>query len=132
MTVFVLLAICALVFLVLARPFRHAPPGILSGARPDGDVAAPPATDDAPHPLPPSTSSPEGIPVAPSSLLDEKDRLFQALADLRFDYEAGKLSREDFEEEDGRLRARAAAVLRALEAPLNRSDDGARQDPSSS
>jgi hypothetical protein len=50
-------------------------------------------------------------------LLDEKDRIFQALADLRFDYEAGKLSREDFEEEDARLRARAAGVLRELGDP---------------
>jgi hypothetical protein len=113
-TVFVVLAICAVVFLVLARPFRHGPPGTLSGAQPDGGLTAAPPTDDAPRALPTSTPSPDGIPVAPSSALDEKDRLFQALADLRFDYEAGKLSREDFEEEDARLRARAAAVLREL------------------
>ena len=114
MTVFVVLAICAVVFLVLARPFRYGPPAASSGTRPNGGVAASLPTDDAPGALPPSAPSPDGIPVAPSPLLDEKDRLFQALADLRFDYEAGKLSREDFEEEDARLRARAAAVLRDL------------------
>jgi hypothetical protein len=113
-TVFVVLAICAVVFLILARPFRQ--------------------------PAPPPASSPQGASNQSSEhvatrargrvereksvgrdererLLDEKDRLLQALADLRFDYEAGKLSREDFEEEDVRLRARAAAVLRRLEAP---------------
>lgn len=51
-----------------------------------------------------------------AALLDEKDRLFQALADLRFDFEAGKISAEDFAEEDGRLRARAARILAELDA----------------
>ncbi|HEY7461439.1 MAG TPA: hypothetical protein VIC59_06160 [Gemmatimonadota bacterium] len=117
MTVFVVLAICAVVFLVLARPFRHGSPGTSSGARPDGGATVSTPTDDSPRALPASTPSPDGIPVAPSPLLDEKDRIFQALADLRFDYEAGKLSREDFEEEDARLRARAAGVLRELGDP---------------
>ena len=125
MTVFVLLAICALVFLALARPFRQTPPSPnAASAPPSGsgnDSARKPALDApgdptpaAGSPVPPSvTASP--APADRSRLLDEKDRLFQALADLRFDYEAGKLSPEDFEQEDGRLRARAARVLRELE-----------------
>jgi hypothetical protein len=101
-TVYVVLAICGLVFLILARPFRQAPP-------PSADRAAPPATPLTPTLSPPSDSDER------TRLLDEKDRLFQALADLRFDYEAGKLSPEDFELEDTRLRVRAAAALKALE-----------------
>jgi hypothetical protein len=104
-TVFVILGICAAVFLILARPLRHAPPQ----PTPSGPSQAP-ADDSVPTPAA-SEPSAEG----PTRLLDEKDRIFQALADLRFDYEAGKLSREDFEQENARLRARAAAVLGQLD-----------------
>ncbi len=114
MTVFVVLAICAAVFLILARPLRHAPPPASSDSASDpGSSSGPPQA-----PLDDSTPAPaasEPSPEGPTRLLDEKDRLFQALADLRFDYEAGKLSREDFEQEDARLRALAARVLRELE-----------------
>jgi hypothetical protein len=124
-TVFVLLAICALVFLALARPFRQAPPSAgAAPAPPSGsgsDLPGQPAIDAPGDPNPAAASRAPPIvtsssaPADRSRLLDEKDRLFQALVDLRFDFEAGKLSPEDFEQEDGRLRARAARVLRELE-----------------
>jgi hypothetical protein len=116
--VFGVLVICAAVFLILARPFREAGPRQAAGT---------PRITPTPPPGPPihtaSLAAADGAggrqaPARPAGdrtqLLDEKDRLFQALADLRFDYEAGKLSLEDFEEEDGRLRARAAALLHEL------------------
>ena len=101
MTVLVILAVCVAVVAVLWAPFRDR----------RGTAGAPP---DA-APLPTHGRAAERTSAEASELADEKDRLFQALADLRFDFESGKLSREHFEAEDARLRARAAAVLRSLE-----------------
>ncbi|MBA2564280.1 MAG: hypothetical protein H0V09_02500 [Gemmatimonadetes bacterium] len=83
-----ILLICAAVLFVLASPFRRAP----------GEPAGPEA----------------GVPVRPAAR-DEKERLLQGIADLRFDYEAGKISAADFDDENARLRARAAALLEELE-----------------
>ncbi len=127
----VLLGICALVLVVLLLPFQRPPPGSAPAregpgsppreiARGAGSASARP---ERPHPdetWPSAGEEPEVVETARAELLQEKDRLFQALADLRFDHEAGKLSREDFEAEDALLRARAAAVLRDLES-LDRS-----------
>lgn len=125
MTVFVLLAICGLVLLILARPFRQAPPpGAQAPPAPLPDAGASSTTDRGAREPAGATAVPSSVPpglaVLPhppdrTRLLDEKDRLIQALRDLRFDFEAGKLSPEDFEREDGRLRARAARVLGELE-----------------
>jgi len=49
-------------------------------------------------------------------LLEEKRALLENLKDLRFDMEAGKLSQEDFDRLEARLRARAKEVLRLLDA----------------
>ena len=97
--ILVVLAVCAAVVAVLWAPLRAAAPA-------------------------PGRSEASGATVSPFSeragaraeeLGEEKDRVFQALADLRFDYESGKLSPSDFEAEDARLRARAADLLHALE-----------------
>lgn len=84
-------------------------------ARPDGPAvsAGAPGESASDEPCPaPAEASPD---ETTARLRGETDRLLQALADLRFDYEAGKLSREDFEEEDAQLRMRAAEVLRKIE-----------------
>jgi hypothetical protein len=88
MTALVVLAICAAVLAVLLLPFQ---------------------TRSRSRRRAPAADSPG------DALLDEKDRVFQALADLRFDYEAGKMSRDDFENEEGRLRRQAAQLLEELE-----------------
>lgn len=118
LTALLILSICAAVILVLFLPFRRARALPDAPSSPSPEASASPGIPDAPaQPAtgisPPVAFVPERQPD-PGLLLEEKDRLFQALADLRFDYEAGKLSREDFEEEDARLRGRAAEVLRGL------------------
>jgi hypothetical protein len=99
----------------LAAPFRGR-----RGARatPPGGTAAP-AAEPGPGPTegPPSDGS---APAAPSAdghadLREERERLLAAIADLRFDFEAGKLSRADYELEDAQLRRRTAEVLRILD-----------------
>ncbi len=111
MTELVVLAICAFVIATLLLPFRGRPLQSRTGKSRD-DPTATLSLERA--------DSPPSIPAADSSeaerrtVLDEKDRLFGALADLRFDYEAGKLSREDFEAEQADLERRAAALLRQL------------------
>lgn len=100
----------------LAAPFR----------RRDGAAAAnPPGGADAPagEPGPAAIGgSPTAgaSPAAPSTdghadLREERERLLAAIADLRFDFEAGKLSRTDYELEDAQLRRRAAEVIRILD-----------------
>jgi hypothetical protein len=99
----------------LAAPFRGRRE---ARATPPGGTAAPVAEPGAgPTGGPPSGGS---APAAPSAdghadLLEERERLLAALADLRFDFEAGKLSRTDYELEDAQLRGRAAEVLRILD-----------------
>ena len=50
------------------------------------------------------------------ALLTEKEALLQELRDVAFEHEAGKLSDEDFEELNAKLRAQARHVLHALDA----------------
>ena len=115
MTILLVLGICAAVVFVLLSPFRRSSSPIPVALH-DGDW---PAAGSGAEPGPGGCdadarlAAPREPPV--TALLDEKDRIFQALADLRFDFEAGKLAREDFETEDARLRKRAAELLRDLE-----------------
>lgn len=51
-------------------------------------------------------------------LLDERRSLLETLRDLKHDLETGKLSQADFDEIDGRTRARAKDVLRELDAQI--------------
>lgn len=49
------------------------------------------------------------------ALLEEKEGLLQALSDLAFDRDSGKVSEEDFRVSERRLRARAKEVMRSLD-----------------
>jgi hypothetical protein len=132
-TALLALAICVLVVWALATPFRERggrrERGAAEGAGGDGaadvrdaetrDAAGAPAAggsglragDGASVPARP-TATAEG---AKADLREERERLLAAIADLRFDFETGKLSRADYEAEDARLRSQAADVLRRLE-----------------
>ncbi len=48
-------------------------------------------------------------------LVEERDRVLQALKELEFDHRTGKVSDEDYRAQVGPLRRRAADALRALE-----------------
>jgi len=48
-------------------------------------------------------------------LVEERDRALAALKELEFDHRTGKVTDEDYREQIGPLRRRAAAALRALE-----------------
>ena len=48
-------------------------------------------------------------------LLERKDALLKNLADLKFDRDAGKISEQDFEALDAKLRGQAKEVLRLLD-----------------
>ncbi len=48
-------------------------------------------------------------------LVEERDRVLQALKELEFDHRTGKVSDEDYRAQVGPLRRRAAEALRALE-----------------
>ncbi|NOX62522.1 MAG: hypothetical protein GXP42_11355 [Chloroflexi bacterium] len=50
-----------------------------------------------------------------TALYSERDRLYQAIRDAKFDLETGKLSQEDFQNQSAQLKHRAAAVLRAID-----------------
>ena len=50
------------------------------------------------------------------ALLTEKEALLEEIRDVAFEHEAGKLSDEDFEELNAKLRAQARHVLHALDA----------------
>ena len=50
-------------------------------------------------------------------LLEERDRVLAALSELELDHRTGKVSDDDYAEQVGPLRARAAAALRALDSP---------------
>jgi hypothetical protein len=49
-------------------------------------------------------------------LFEERDRALAALSELELDHRTGKVSNDDYREQVGPLRARAAAALRALDA----------------
>lgn len=113
MAILVVLGICALVLLVLLLPFRASSGGAPGASHPPEEPPSYPPALGAENPA--SATGPGPVSSPSADLLREKDRIFQALADLRFDFEAGKLSREDFLEEDERLRRRAADILQTLE-----------------
>ena len=48
-------------------------------------------------------------------LLEERDRALAALKELEFDHRTGKVTDDDYREQVGPLRRRAAETLRALE-----------------
>ena len=48
-------------------------------------------------------------------LVEERDRALAALKELEFDHRTGKVSDEDYRQQLGPLRRRAAEALRALE-----------------
>lgn len=50
-----------------------------------------------------------------SALLAERDRLINALKELEFDHELGKIPQEDYPEQRARLMQRGAEVLRRLD-----------------
>jgi hypothetical protein len=49
------------------------------------------------------------------ALAEERDRALAALKELEFDHRTGKVSDEDYRDQVGPLRRRAAEALRALE-----------------
>lgn len=49
-------------------------------------------------------------------LLEERDRALAALSELELDHRTGKVSDEDYADQVGPLRARAAAALRAIDS----------------
>jgi hypothetical protein len=62
-------------------------------------------------------SLPEPTPAERERLRheEERDRALAALKELEFDHRTGKVSDEDYRAQVGRLRAEAAAALRALD-----------------
>jgi hypothetical protein len=48
-------------------------------------------------------------------LLEERDRALSALKELEFDHRTGKVTDDDYREQVGPMRRRAAETLRALE-----------------
>ena len=62
-----------------------------------------------------------------AELLGRKDAVMMAIKELEFDYHVGKLSEEDYQLYDGRLRRQAVGLLQQIEqvAPLNAQMDAA-------
>ncbi len=56
-----------------------------------------------------------------AELLGRKDAVFKAIKDLEFDYQVGKLSEEDYQLYDQRLRRQAVGLLQQIEqvAPMS-------------
>lgn len=65
-------------------------------------------------------------------LLEDVDRALEALKELEFDYRAGKVAEEDYQQLLGPLRRKAAEALRVLVAErVDGPVDSARLDPDS-
>ena len=58
-----------------------------------------------------------------TELLGRKDAVLKAIKDLEFDYQVGKLSDEDYQLYDQRLRRQAVAVLQQIEQVAPQSND---------
>ncbi|MFN8465426.1 MAG: zinc-ribbon domain-containing protein [Caldilineaceae bacterium] len=58
-----------------------------------------------------------------TELLGRKDAVLKAIKDLEFDYQVGKLSEEDFQLYDQRLRRQAVALLQQIEEVAPQSAD---------
>ncbi|HEY53239.1 MAG TPA: zinc-ribbon domain-containing protein [Caldilineae bacterium] len=50
-----------------------------------------------------------------AELYSQRDMLYQAIRDARFDLQTGKLSQEDYDQQAARLKQNAAAVLRQID-----------------
>lgn len=55
----------------------------------------------------------EADPLA--ALYAQRDAIYQAIKELRFDYQVGKVSEADYKAFDGQLRGQAAAVLKQID-----------------
>lgn len=78
-----------------------------------------------------STATPETVAVADPmlELYERRDSIYQAIQELRFDYEVGKVSEADYAAFDSQLKMQAVAVLQeidSLEAAAIDSDLDAR------
>lgn len=56
----------------------------------------------------------EADPLA--ALVGQRDSIYQAIRELRFDYQVGKVSEADYKAFDAQLRGQAAAVLKQIDA----------------
>lgn len=86
--------LAALVVVFVARPFLREPA---------------PASD--------RLDEPGAVDRLHLELLEERDRALSALKELEFDHRTGKVTDDDYREQVGPLRRRAAETLRALEPP---------------
>jgi hypothetical protein len=84
--------LAALVVVFVARPFLREPA---------------PASD--------RLDEPGAVDRLQIELLEERDRALAALKELEFDHRTGKVTDDDYREQVGPLRRRAAETLRALE-----------------
>jgi hypothetical protein len=53
-----------------------------------------------------------------AELILRKDTVLQSIKELEFDYQTGKLSQEDYQRFDGRLRQQAIGLLRQIEQAM--------------
>jgi hypothetical protein len=65
----------------------------------------------------------EADPVA--ALYAQRDAIYQAIKELRFDYQVGKVSEADYKAFDAQLRGQAAAVLKQIDAVKQAESDPA-------
>jgi hypothetical protein len=86
--------LATLVVVFVARPFLREPA---------------PATD--------RLDEPDAAERLRLELLEARDRALAALKELEFDHRTGKVTDDDYREQLGPLRRRAAETLRALEPP---------------
>ena len=56
-----------------------------------------------------------GVDPRLAELYSQRDMLYQAVRDARFDLQTGKLSQEDYDQQTARLKQNAAAVLRRID-----------------
>lgn len=61
------------------------------------------------------SAAPVGLDPRLARLYAERDTLYQALRDAKFDLETGKLSSKDYEKQTALLKHQAAQVLRAID-----------------
>lgn len=57
---------------------------------------------------------PEADPLV--ALQEQRDAIYQAIKELRFDHQVGKVAEDDFKAFDAQLRGQAASVLRQIDA----------------
>ncbi len=67
------------------------------------------------HPQPVGAGSTASVDPRLANLYGQRDMLYQAIRDARFDQQTGKLSQEDYDQQSARLKQDAAAVLRQID-----------------